>query len=164
MLKYAMALTALGIILAGCDTQAQGESEQERIMERARSQLPTPQTNNFLTRQAVVKWMQRQDVPDRPHYVYVYSDFGQVIGYYIAQSRPVCTNTFLTPPARTVGSGSRAVVQSPALDGVYYGNGCDQWFFFDAETDAMIELTGFKVFTSDQPLRIDAEPIRVQAE
>lgn len=170
MLKKTGVVAALiaATLLAACvpeQTQKQGERTQEDIMKRAIQSVPVPQTRNFLTRESVAKWLERQDVPDRPHYVYVFSDMGQVIGYYVAQSRPVCTNTFMTPPKRTVGGNSRAVIDAPALDGVYYGSGpCDQWFFFDAATDAMIELSGFKIFTSDQPLALNAEPIRVKAD
>lgn len=163
---------AAALFLAACedDTQQQGARVQEDLMGRAISRVPVPQTQNFLTRESVAKWMRRQDTPDRPHYVYIFADTGQVIGYYVAQSRPVSTCTFMTPPVRPYrtngSSGQYPLGPAPALDGVYYGGGgsCDQWFFFDAATDAMVEVSGFKIFTSDAPLAINAEPIRVEAD
>jgi hypothetical protein len=172
-----MALVALVGTLIACSSLPQQPSSrtaaleaQETIAERASRAVEIPQPNNFLTRKTVAKWVDRQDIPERPYYVYLLGDNGTFIGYYVAQSRPVNTCTFLTPPDRVVGGkfndSPMTVVQSPALDGVYYGSGgsCDQWFFFDAATDAMIEITGFKVFTSDQPLLVDAEPLRVATE
>lgn len=161
---------AAALALAGClpdDTQRQGARVQEDLMGRAMSKVAVPETQNFLTRESVAKWMRRQDTPDRPHYVYIFADTGQVIGYYVAQSRPVSTCTFMTPPMReysVAGSGPNPLGPAPALDGVYYGSGgaCDQWFFFDAATDAMVEVSGFKIFTSDAPLAINADPIRVE--
>lgn len=155
-------------LLAGCktqrSTQERGERLQEGLMQRAIAEVPVPTVDHFLTRKTVAKWMRRQDVTDRPHYVYIFADTGQVIGYYVAQSRPVSICTFMTPTKRVVSAhGTRAVLPSPGLDGVYYGGGaCDEWYFFDAATDAMVEISGFKMVTSDQPLKLEAQPILVQ--
>lgn len=150
------------------DTQKKGAVEQENTMVRARAAVPTPQTRNFLTRESVAKWMKRQDTPDHPHYIYLFSMTGAPIGYYVAQSRPVNICTFLTPPETQYdvwGGGPNPLGTAPGLDGVYYGKGgCNQWFFFDAATDAMIEVTTdvFGIITADQPLKIDAAPMQVE--
>lgn len=169
-LFFGITLLMVGIVaLVGCaantpSARKQAEAQTAQNQERALADIPVPQPRNFLTRETVVKWVERQDTPDRPHYVYVMGDNGNYIGYYVAQSRPVNTCTFLSPPDKALWghNGASVVLQQPALDGVYYGGGsCDQWFFFDSETDAMVELTGFKVFTSDQPLNVNATPIKV---
>ena len=49
-------------------------------------------------------------------------------------------------------------------DGVYYGSStCDAWFFFDAATNAEIQIRGVNFYTSDQPLRLNAQAIKVKA-
>lgn len=142
-----------------------GSKEQESIMQRATNAYPTYNPRHFLTRDAVNKWMRRMDTPDKLFYVYVFTAMGQPIGYYVAQTRPVSACTFLTPPDRIVyaNNGRSNVVQAPALDGVYYGQGgCDRSFFFDATTDAFIELPNGTFHTADQPLSIEAGPIQVE--
>jgi len=158
-------------MLAGCKdsgTTAEGEREQERTMERAREAVPTPMPTNFQTRETVAKWMRRMDQPNKEFYIYILSDVGTYIGYYIAERRPVNICTFLTPPKREYGvrgSGPNPLGPAPALDGVYYGsNGCTAWYFFDAATDAYIELGGVKYYMSDQPLALDVEQIKVKVE
>ena len=166
----AVAFLTLGLVACEPDSgssQDRGQRSQENTMQRALDSQPTYQPQYFLTREQVNKWMERQDVPNQLSYVYIMNDLGGIVGYYVAQSRPICTNTFLTPPERLVstGTGNRAMatLPAPALDGVYYGNGpCHQQFFFDAETDAMIEVTGLNIMTVDQPLNIDAPELTVQ--
>lgn len=135
--------------------QKQGEKVQETVMQRALAAEPTPQIDYFLTRKAVVKWMERMDQPNKLFYIYVLADNGAHIGYFIAQYRPVSTATFLTPTKRLYRSSyGVALTPSNALDGTYYGSGgaADQYFFFDAETDAFIELKGLNYILMDQPL------------
>lgn len=165
-------LLILPCIFPGCvepDTTQRGVRQQESVMERAMTQTPVPIVNHFVTRKTVEKWIRRMDVPNKLFYIYVYADTGNLIGYYVAQSRPVSICTFLTPPVREYpvnGNGANPLGPAPTLDGVYYGQGggCDQWYFFDAETDALIELVGFKIFSTDQPLSVNAERIRIKKE
>lgn len=166
-------LVVVGIAVGGgChdrnSTQAQGERDQENVMGRAISQVPVPEVNNFLTRKTVAKWMRRMDVPSKEFYVYVVADNGQVMRYYVASSRPVNICTFLTPTEREIDvmGSPNPLGQAPALDGVYYGSGgaCDSWYFFDAETDAYVELVGVNLFFSDQPLVFETDPIKVMVK
>src|SRR6056297_2829121 len=144
-------------------TTEQAEKEQESIMQRARAQEPTYHPKNFLTRKNVNKWMKRMDVPSKLFYIYVMADNGSITHYFVAQYRPVSTATFLTPPKREWEiQGSNELGPAPALDGVFYGDGAgDQYFFFDAETDAFISLKGLNYILSDQPLRVDAPKINI---
>lgn len=154
--------------MLGCtedDTQKKGENEQETIMERARADEPTYSPNNFLTRKYTNKWMKRMDQPSKLFYVYVLTDTGSPVGYFVAQYRPVSTATFLTPPKKRVhGTDGAVALPSPALDGTYYGEGgaSQQYFWFDAETDAMIELKGLNYILSDQPISLDVPRIYIE--
>lgn len=138
------------------NSQSQGEASQENVMMRAMTQEPVPEVNNFLTRKAVVKWIERMDTPDKLFYIYVLADNGAKIGYFVAQYRPVSTSTFLTPTKRIekMSMDYGKVLPAPSLDGTYYGEGgaSAQYFFFDAETDAFIELKGLNYILMDQPL------------
>lgn len=163
-------------LLTGCPDRpkasASEEQEQARstTMERAHASVPMHRTTNFVTRETVNRFMQRTDQPDKTFYVYVMGDNANIIGYYVSRGRPVNICTFLTPPDRVEyryrsGSMAGAVRAAPGMDGVYYGSGaCDSNYFFDAATDALIEVHGLKMFLADQPLSIDAEPITVKAE
>lgn len=160
--------------LYGCNietTESARDKEsanQEKIIAKANNKIPTYQPNNFLTRKAVDQWMKRMDTPDKTFFIYLLGMNGNHLGYYVGQTRPISTCTLLTPPDKLHYSASSsgkayAVTDAPSLDGVYGGGGCDSsFFFFDAETDAYIEIQGVNYFVSDQPLSIDADPIKVK--
>lgn len=160
-----MLMVMVSVFLVGCEgeesSQEAGAREQETTMQRARDQYPTPQVDEFLTRRAVVKWMERMDQPGKIFYIYVMSDVGTITHYFVAEYRPTSVGTYLTPTERVGYRSSTygiAVLPAPALDGTYYGTGGggDQYFFFDAETDAYIELKGLNYIVSDQPFETDA--------
>lgn len=176
MLMGLFALT----FLAACEPGTPNAAEQARranvaaqqdVMARATAAVPVPRVNNFLTRQNLSQWMKRMDDPAKTWYVYVLGDNGAKLGYYVASTYPQTTCTFMTPPQEVrehrVGGGSGpnpvTVTTAPALDGVYYGAGgaCDTYFFFDAASDAMIQITGMKIWTSDVPLNLDVPKIEV---
>lgn len=173
MLKLGIIATTTAL-LAGCieqgttSTRDQGAKEQENVMQTARSAFPTYQPTNFLTRKSINKWMERMDVPDKTFYIYLLADNGTHIGYYVGQTRPICSSLLLTPPDQVNewGSGSRAVAvtSAPSLDGVYSAGDCPSYFFFDAETDAVLEIQGIDFISVDQPLSIDADPITVNVQ
>ena len=163
-----MLILVLVFILAGCgDSPTKEDNEiQDEAQERVRRQRPIPEVNYSQTYETIVKWMDRWNVPDKVSYVYILADNGQMIGYYVAQGRPVSNCTFLTNPVKTYGDGSgTAVLPAPALDGVYYGNcGNASTYFFTADTDAFIEISGnLKFFVTDQPLAIDVEELKVDS-
>lgn len=171
MLKHLTIVVLAALTLTGCNVEPssseEGEQENEETMIKARANQPTPQTSHFLTRAAVVKWMERMDVPGKTFYVYLLGNNGQAVGYYVAQTRPISACTALTPPdkERSVrGSGANPLGAAPGLDGVYHAGKCDSYFFFDAATDAYIEIQGLNFFVADQPLSIKADPIRVASE
>ena len=166
-----MVIVVAVAFLTGCgefqpSAQAAGEKEQESVMQRAMAAYPVPQVDEFLTRKNVVKWMERMDQPGKIFYIYVMSDVGTITHYFVAEYRPVSVGTFLTPPERVEARWEpEQVLTAPALDGTYYGEGAsDQYFFFDAETDAYIELKGMNYIVSDQPFNVDAPQLTIKAE
>ena len=185
MRKLLIILTALCVLmtLSACNqypegsTRDKGAAEQEAVMSRAQDAVPVPQVQNFLTRQSVAKWMKRMDKPNKIFYVYITGDNGNIVGYYTAQNRPTSSCTLMTPSDRIqqklLGEGSDGqtvhwskshVVDAPALDGVYYGSAqCAGVFFFDAATDAYIEINGYHYMVTDQPLKVEAQPLSIAA-
>lgn len=173
MKRVMMILVSILVLVSfiGCDedetTQEAGEREQESVMERARAAYPTPQVDEFLTREAVVEWVERMDQPGKIFYIYVMSDVGTITHYFVAEYRPVAVGTYLTPTNRLHDDYDwGAVLPAPSLDGTYYGTGGggDQYFFFDAETDAYIELKGLNYIVSDQPFQTDAPQLTFVSE
>ena len=167
-----LVLCIIGVAVAGCsfsnaDQKANEQREdaiQQRadIFARAQAAIPVPQVTHFLARQTLAKYVERQDVPSHLFYIYVLSDFGTCMGYYVAQSAPVNVNAFLSSTESVYdNSNGIAVTTAPSIDGIFYGGsgssqGGDNWFFFDSESDALVMLYGLKMFVSDQPLNIDA--------
>lgn len=174
-MRYAVIvfLVIFGMVALACNNSSGEEARREAVesrnetFDRAEAVAPAAIPVNFSTRQALVEFTVRQDQLDHPWYVYILGDPGNIIGYYVAQTRPVNSCNFLssTEDVRTSTNGN-LVLTAPSLDGIFYGGsgasaGCDAWFFFDVATDAMIEIRGVKFFSSDQPLRLEADPILV---
>lgn len=167
----------MAVLAIACDEEIGKEQREEsartRIesQERAEAVVPVRESTNYPARRALEEFSWRVDQIDRIWYVYILGDNGNIIGYYAAQTRPVNSCTFLssTEIVQDTGEGSGIVLTAPSLDGIYYGGagasaGCDAWFFFDAATDAMVEIRGVKFFTADQPLLLEADPIRIAGD
>lgn len=167
MTIFALAFVACGETSAGRESREQSIEGRDAGFARAEALHPAPILQNFPAREALVEFSERQDMLDHPWYVYILSDMGSVIGYYVAQTRPVNSCTFLSSTEDVEDyDDSELVLTAPSLDGIFYGGagasaGCDAWFFFDSATDAMVEIRGVKFFTADQPLLLEAEPIRI---
>lgn len=141
-------------------------SSRAETFARAEKAIPQPIPSNFLARKMLAKYTSRQDVPDHPFYVYILSDVGTIIGYYVAQAAPVNINAFLSS-TQDYDSMRGAILTAPSLDGIFYGGsgssqGGDGWFFFDAASDALIILYGVKMFVADQPLKLETKQIIVE--
>lgn len=165
-----IALPVFLLLFAACSIGEKNRREatefRENLFAQAQSLYPEPRAQNFPLRQALIKFTEREDLINHPWYVYILGYNGNVIGYYVAQTVPVNSCTFLSS-TEIIDDG--AVVTAPSLDGIFYGGagsaaGCDEWFFFDAETDAMIKIRGVFFYVADQPLRLEAEPILVKVD
>lgn len=147
-------------------------AKQEKVIRKAMKNVQVPEIDHFLTRKTVKKWMERMDQPNKTFYIYVLADNGSIVGYYVAQYRPISVGTYMTPTQQPYNvdvskHGHEQLGPAPSLDGTYYGmNGGsgDQFYFFDAETDAYIELKGLNYFISDQPLALDAPRLKVESD
>lgn len=161
-------LVLILLLATACGTTAtKGDNDrQKETMERVRHQRPIPEVSYSQTYDTIIKWMERWNVQDKVSYVYLMADNGQLIGYYVAQGRPVSTCTFLTAPVEIVGrhDSGKLAIPAPALDGVYYGDcGESSYYFFTADTDAFVEIGGgIKFFVTDQPLSVEVEQLRIE--
>lgn len=175
-----LAVLAAALVLVGCEdggTNAQLQDQRKESVKsrsaafaRAERIAPAPQTQNFPLRKALVKMTQRQDLENHPWYVYILGLNGNAVAYYVAQTVPVNSCNFLssTEVVDSHDSG-KVVLTAPSLDGIFYGGGgaaagCDSWFFFDAATDALIQIRGVNWYAADQPLKIDAQAIKVEGK
>jgi hypothetical protein len=173
------------LVLSACDPSAvdqnsqaarraeeSNRSAQNDVMARATAQIPVPKINNFLARKALSEYMKRMDDPAKTWYVYILADTGAQLGYYVASTYPQSSCSFMTPPEQVKeinvggqGSNPIAITSAPSLMGVYYkGGGCDNTFFFDAASGALIILTGVHTWASDVPLDVDAPLIKVEGK
>lgn len=160
-------IVALSLALSACNgesSQRAGERAQENVMQNASRAIPVPQVTQYPTRATIARWIDSANNPDQTHYIYIMLPGVGYVGYYVADSAPVNICTSMTPPKRAESyNGNPYVLPSPALDGVYYGGGCEMWYFFDVETGAKIEVGGqMAFFTSTTPLVIDAPRLRVE--
>jgi hypothetical protein len=164
-----VALLIALVAFVACETEESrrvSQETQEDTILRAFAEYPIPELENFSTRATLSKWFERQDRINALHYTYIFADTGNVVGYFVTQQRPISGCSFMSPLDQvTEIAGSRWLVDAPALDVVYYGDGgaCNSQIMFDSTTDALIETVGFKTITTDQPLLIEAEPITVEA-
>jgi len=135
------------------------EKVRVNVLQKAQEKYPLPQTENFPLRGSLIEFTTRQDLINHPWYVYVLGENGNIINYYVAKTAPVNICAFLSTTENSDGT-------LPSLDGIYYGGSgssspCNGWFFFDYETNAMIELIGVNLSVADQPLKTDAQPVKV---
>lgn len=166
-------LLGMGFVLlttaATCDEDKSTEQRRAAIHQRADAFgqatkiAPTPTPKNFPLRKALVEFTERQDLINHPWYVYILAETGNAIGYYVAKTVPINACDFLSA-TEEVRDGVK--LTSPSLDGIFYGgggasSGCDSWFFFDSATNALVQIRGVNWYAADQPLRIEAEPIKV---
>lgn len=169
MIAVFLALASAAIVKSAAfdtspsDNRKQAVEARNAAFNRAKSLYPDPNNVNFPMRKQLVEFDQREDKLHHPWYVYILGQQGNVVGYYVAKFAPENSCNFLSSTEDVYGSNDGNLkMQSPSYDGVYYGSSaCDEWFFFDAATNALIKIRGVNFFTADQPLRLQAQPIRV---
>jgi hypothetical protein len=164
MKKILMGLGVLIILIisltaATCDYEESSTSKNNRtnenIAQKAITSTPVPQVEYFLERQTVAKWFQAWDQPDQISYVYVWM-YGNPVGYYVVNGKPVSTRSYLTPEEQYYMNG--AVLQTPSLDGTY---GLDNigWHFFDASGVAVaVEGPGASILFTNAKLPLSNFP------
>ncbi len=166
-------LSLVVVVAAGC---AESKSDQQRkqsidlradTFERAESVAPAPNPVNFPLRKALVEFTERQDQINHPWYIYIMGMNGNYVGYFVGTTYPQSACNFLGSTQQVDSGGDgKVVLDSPSLDGVFYGGGgassaCETMFFFDVTTNAMQTFSAPMWFASDSPLQIDVPRLNV---
>lgn len=122
---------------------------------------PPFQMDDSLERQNLIQRYQYLNDKNNVHHVYLMSNDGKVVSYFVAQGKVSSVNSKLTndlQPVRIPGCDSHnegndcwKVVESPQMDGSYGTNG-DAIFFFTTSGE-YVEWNG-KYVVSEKPLNI----------
>lgn len=167
---FAALLLVVGMGASECDPASDDDKQREASVKarantfgRAEKKLPLPATNNFPLRQTLIEMTKREDMINHPWYIYVLGDAGNQIGYYVGKTAPVNACNFLSSTQKVKEDQyGNVILQAPSIDGIYYGNAqCNVWVFQDYSTGALIKIGDVKFFTSDKPLNVDTERIKV---
>ena len=128
---------------------------------------PPASVSHPMTRQTINFWLETWDVPDKPSYIYIVSDTGAILGYFVGIGLPVSYCVGLEEPYEKIRLdlgefGGDTVVPKRSQDGVYYG-GCDARtrYFRTADTGAFVEVSGLNTFVTDQPIDIEVAELRL---
>lgn len=137
--------------------------------EQLQRQQPAERMDYSPARNTINKWVAQWEVPGKLSYVYLYSESGVPLGYYILEGLPVSYCTSQTRPVQPDwgGSGGGLLVPLPGVDGTYSsGLGCDQYFGIEANTGTILEFGGggISYLLSERPLPVPHEPLGVSVE
>lgn len=151
-LMLVLAVSALG--LSACNWGGASSEAKQREQVQAAKKDPNKTT---LEKVNLKKKKDQEENPKAVRYVYL-MNFGQVVGYYVAQGKISSSGSQLTPeqdivddPHGSIDAGS-VIVDGPQDDGTY-GAGDPGIFFFLAD-GTMVE-TSLDYVVSTQPLPID---------
>jgi hypothetical protein len=145
------------------------EKNQENLV---RSQPPFQFEGGSLERQNLIDRYKYLNDQNNVHHVYLMSNDGKVISYFVAQGKVSSVNSKLTNDRQivadqrclqdTASSGDGAcykVVESPQMDGSYGENG--NAIFFFTTNGKYVEWNG-KYVVSEEPMNIQTEVSLVQ--
>ena len=176
-------LGALGSILAlgisGCGYAASKQTNysadtygsEARITERQQAHFdhvqPPPILNYSLQRTNLTRRLLLMNNPNRVSYIYLFSQMGTLVGFYVVKGAISSLNEHLTTQTQLVEgignnrSGPRSqIVNSPSLDGTYGNNGTG--IFFYTETGQYVQWNGPYLWSS-QPQTLHTQPLVTQA-
>lgn len=167
-------LALIGLLCVACtevpdkptvETQRQAQEEQQvSNQERAEAMYPIPQPSDFATRRNVQRWTEEVN-QIKPWYNYIYVDgVSTPLGFFISDSPFTSYCAFLAPPEQVLDRyGTDVVVSAPGIDGVYYGKGnCnDTNYFFDEATGSMVQIKGFNLITTTNPIDLDVPKLEI---
>lgn len=149
-LILAAAVAAIG--LSACDPGKSNEFEQREKVQAAKKD-PSRTT---LEKINLTKKRDLEENPKAVRYVYL-MNFGQIVGYYVAQGKISSSGSQLTPEQDVMMDrgqyGGGNVVTDGIQDDGTYGEGDPGIFFFTAD-GTMVE-TSLDYVVSTQPLPID---------
>ncbi len=178
MVLMALAAVACGGVSTNTTSQslAKQRATQEKAQvdnqNRAMSDIPIPVPETFMTRQQVARWSAEMDKP-QVWYMYAFMEgFAEPIALFVADAPATPYCAFLTKPEQTIqydggdyGAISPINVQSPGIDGVYWGSGdCFSYqYFWDEVSGAMIQIQDFKMMMATARLSfLDVPEIKVR--
>lgn len=163
-------VAGLAVSAAACDSPpSAADIDRESKMnsyEQLQRQQPADQMDYSPARNTINEWIKSWEEPGKLSYVYLYSESGVPLGYYIFEGLPVSYCTSLTPTVRPEwSSGSGALlIPLPGVDGTYSsGSGCDQYFGKEAESGTILEFGGggISYLLSEHPLPVPHQPLGI---
>lgn len=169
----ALFMICIAVMLTGCNSKDSNREKmrktQDEVYRRATSEVPNVEVSNFVIRKNVAKYMSRSDQVGKLYYIYLLGREGNIIGYYVGQSKPIPSCIAMTSPDQITkdytdqtGDYGGRVVRAPTLDGVYSGGPCNSYFFFDGASDALVEFSNMSFYVSDAPVNVKADAITIQ--
>jgi len=158
-----LALSACGPTV-NTDTAEQELELTEQNQSRMIAAVPPPKFNTSQERKNLVRRLETFNVEDKISYIYLLTDYGQLVRFDTIIGKVSSVNSMLTctdQPYEKSGSQGRAMVTlpSPDFDGSYGSNG-DAIFWFNQD-GAYCEWNG-KYFLTDQPLKLTVTPLIVE--
>jgi hypothetical protein len=118
---------------------------------------PIPNLTDSLERANIIEHQKRNNQPDRIRYVYLLTDYGQVVSYHVIKGKLTAAGAQLTPTDQVVDVCSKdaeycpEVVQGQTDDGSYGGDEGGVYFFDDKGVE--VQWNG-KWHVSDAPMKI----------
>ena len=153
------------IILTSCDRTSSYADKEEELVGKNQSTLLTNQPpvslKWSLERENINKRTNRWNDVNKISYIYLITDYGQIMAFYTIKGKVSSVNSQITNPEKVVENGATgiATLPSPAEDGSYGSNG-DAIFFFTTD-DAYVEWNG-KYLLCDKPLKLSTAPLLVR--
>ena len=164
---------SLLLIATSCgepDARDQSISFRDQNLALADAKFPLPILQNFPARGLLKEFTERQDLVNHPWFAYYMGENGNVVWYFVSETLPVNVCAFLssTEDVRDDNDGN-LILTAASLDGIFYGGAgasaaCTSVIVKDAATGAIGTIPGDKLIVFDQPLLLEAEPIRLHIE
>lgn len=161
----ACTVIGLGLLFCACSNKKGSSVKKEmRLTEdnhlRLVENVPPPKLETSQERKNLVRRLERFNIETKISYIYLFSDYGNIIYFTTVKGKVSSVNSLLTTPEQIVYRYSAsAIVASPDLDGSYGSNG-DAIFWFN-DQDVYFEWNG-KYVLLDQPLQITTKPILIE--
>jgi len=171
LLMSAILLTA-GCAETASDTPGQTQMQEAKLTEgnqqRLISACPAPELDNSLERENLKRRLEFLNDAEHEMYVYLLSNDGKVITYYVTNGKVSSLNSYLTTNEQIIedpygyGEGRQGqVLESPDLDGSYGWN--NEGIFFFTTDGAYVEWNGLYI-ESSQPFTMTTPPVIIKQE
>lgn len=136
----------------------------EKIQKQLTEKQPQPNIDWSLERQNIIDRTERWNDANKISYIYLMSDMGSIVSYFPMKGKVSSVNSALSTPSQIVKdpntlyreNAQSIVLDSPQEDGSYGTNGNAIFFFL---TDGTYMEWNGKYFLSDQPVKLNIEPI-----